>query len=86
VVDAIRNGEVDLVINTPLGCQSRFDEKAIRRASTQYSVPCITTLSGARAAANAVRALQGAALTVRSHQEYHGLSVPLTKTMNRKLG
>ena len=58
VVDAIRNGEIDLVINTPLGRQSRFDEKAIRKASTQYVVPCITTLSGARAAASAIRALQ----------------------------
>jgi carbamoyl-phosphate synthase large subunit len=74
VADAIRTGQVDLVINTPLGCQSRFDEKAIRRASTQYMVPCITTLSGARAAANAIRELQGHTLTVRSLQEYHGLA------------
>ncbi len=71
VVDAIRNGEIDLVINTPLGRQSRFDEKAIRKASTQYIVPCITTLSGARAAASAIRALQRETLTVRSLQEYH---------------
>ncbi len=71
VVDAIRNREVDLVINTPLGSQSRFDEKAIRRTSIQCLVPCITTLSGARAAASAIRAIQGEALTVRSLQEYH---------------
>jgi carbamoyl-phosphate synthase large subunit len=71
VVDAIKNREVDLVINTPLGSQSRFDEKAIRRTSTQHLVPCITTLSGARAAANAIRTLQSEALTVRSLQEYH---------------
>ncbi|MBP1595444.1 MAG: carbamoyl-phosphate synthase large subunit [Acidobacteria bacterium] len=71
VADAIRNGEVDLVINTPLGSQSRFDEKAIRRASTLYAVPCITTLSGARAAASAIRSLQHEALSVRSLQEYH---------------
>jgi carbamoyl-phosphate synthase large subunit len=71
VVDAIKNREVDLVINTPLGSQSRFDEKAIRRTSIQYLVPCITTLSGARAAANAVRTMQSEVLTVRSLQEYH---------------
>ncbi len=71
VVDAIRNREVDLVINTPLGSQSRFDEKAIRRASTLYSVTCITTISGARAAANAIRSLQRETLTVCSLQEYH---------------
>jgi len=72
VVDAIREGEIDLVINTPLGRQSRFDEKAIRKASIQYAVPCITTLSGARAAANAIRALQCEDLGVCSLQEYHG--------------
>jgi carbamoyl-phosphate synthase large subunit len=74
VVDAIRNGEIALVINTPLGRQSRYDERAIRRAAIQYSVPCITTLSGARAAAGAIRALQREPLTVRSLQEYHGTS------------
>ncbi len=75
IVDAIKKREVDLVINTPLGRQSRYDEKAIRRTSTQCLVPCITTLSGARAAANAIRSLQSETLTVRSLQEYHGMVV-----------
>jgi carbamoyl-phosphate synthase large subunit len=73
VVDAIRKGEIDLVINTPLGKQSHFDEKAIRKASIQYAVPCITTLSGARAAASAIHALQHEDLSVCSLQEYHGV-------------
>ena len=73
VVDFIKSGKIHLLINTPLGRQSHFDEKAIRRASTQHGVPCITTLSGAAAAANALRALQREKLTVRSLQEYHGL-------------
>jgi carbamoyl-phosphate synthase large subunit len=72
VVDAIKKREIDLIINTPLGRQSRFDEKAIRRTASQCLVPCITTLSGARAAANAIRTLQNEPLTVRSLQEYHG--------------
>jgi carbamoyl-phosphate synthase large subunit len=72
IVDAIMKREVDLVINTPLGRQSRFDEKAIRRTSIQYLVPCITTLSGARAAANAIEVIQRESLTVCSLQEYHG--------------
>jgi carbamoyl-phosphate synthase large subunit len=71
IVDAITRREVDLVINTPLGRQSRFDEKAIRRTSIQCLVPCITTLSGARAAAHAIQALQRESLTVQSLQEYH---------------
>ncbi len=72
VVDLIKSGKIDMIINTPLGRQSRFDEKAIRRAATQYALPCITTLSGAAAVVNAVRALQREKLTVRSLQEYHG--------------
>ncbi len=72
IVDLIKSGKVNLVINTPLGRQSRYDEKAIRRAATQHGIACITTLSGAAAAANAIRTLQREKFTVRSLQEYHG--------------
>jgi len=71
-VDHIKSGKIDLVINTPLGRSSRYDEKAIRSASVQHAIPCVTTLAGAAAAVNAVRALQREKLTVRSLQEYHG--------------
>jgi carbamoyl-phosphate synthase large subunit len=71
VVDFIKNRRIDLIINTPLGRQSRYDEKAIRRAATQHVIPCITTLSGAAAAASAIAALQQEPLSVRSLQEYH---------------
>jgi carbamoyl-phosphate synthase large subunit len=70
-VDYIQRGKIDLVINTPLGRKSRFDEKAIRRAATQHRIACITTISGAAAATNAIRALRNEKLTVRSLQEYH---------------
>jgi carbamoyl-phosphate synthase large subunit len=72
IVDLIKSKKIDLIINTPLGRQSRYDEKAIRRAATQGGVPCITTLSGAAAAANAIRTIRREKLTVRSLQEYHG--------------
>jgi carbamoyl-phosphate synthase large subunit len=72
VVDLIKSKKVSLIINTPLGRQSHYDDKAIRRAATQYGVACITTLSGAAAAANAIRTLQREKLTVRTLQEYHG--------------
>jgi carbamoyl-phosphate synthase large subunit len=72
VVDLLKSKKIDLIINTPLGLQSRYDEKAIRRAATQYGIACITTLSGAAAAANAIRTLRREKLTVRSLQEYHG--------------
>ena len=72
VVDLIKSHRIQLLINTPLGRESFFDERAIRRAATQYGTPCITTLSAARAAVSAIRALQREQLTVKSLQEYHG--------------
>jgi carbamoyl-phosphate synthase large subunit len=71
VVDLIKSRKIDLIINTPWGGQSRHEGKTIRRAATQYGVACITTLSGAAAAANAIRTLQREKLSVRSLQEYH---------------
>ncbi|MGI8784414.1 MAG: carbamoyl-phosphate synthase large subunit [Acidobacteriota bacterium] len=71
IVDRIKSDQIGLIINTPLGRESFFDELAIRRAATQYRVPCITTLSGAKAAVSAIRSLQREAVTVRSLQEYH---------------
>ena len=65
---AIREGRVQMVINTPLGQQSRFDESAIRRESRALDIPCITTLSGARAAVDGVRALRRGLSEVRSLQ------------------
>ena len=55
---AIRDGQVQMVINTPLGKQSRFDESAIRREARALDIPCITTLSGGRAAVDGIRALR----------------------------
>ena len=72
VVDLIKSKKIDLIINTPLGRQSHYDEKAIRRAATQYGVACITTLLGAAAAANANVTLRHEEFTVCSLQEYHG--------------
>ena len=71
VADHIVNGSIDLVINTPLGRDSFFDDRAVRRAATMARVPCITTLTGASAAVSAIRALRDKALTVRALQDYY---------------
>jgi carbamoyl-phosphate synthase large subunit len=71
VSDHIVNGKIDLVINTPLGRDSFFDDRAVRRSATMAQVPCITTLTGAQAAVQAIRALRQHALTVRSLQDYY---------------
>lgn len=69
VGQAIRDGRVQMVINTPLGKQSRFDESAIRREARGIDIPCITTLSGARAAVDGIRALRQGFVSVTSLQE-----------------
>ncbi len=71
VVDLIKNGKVHLVINTPLGRESFYDEKSIRRAAVRYNVPCITTLSAASAAARGIRAMKGQEVDVAALQDLH---------------
>jgi carbamoyl-phosphate synthase large subunit len=73
VADHLVNRTIALVINTPLGRESCFDDRAVRRAATMAGVPCITTLTGASAAVSAIRALRQQALTVRSLQDYYGV-------------
>ena len=71
IADHLVNRTIDLVINTPLGRDSFFDDRSVRRAATMAQVPCITTLTGASAAVSAIRALRSQALTVRSLQDYY---------------
>jgi len=71
VVDHIKNASIDLIINTPLGRTSRFDEKAIRRAAIQHGVTCITTMSAATAAVNGIRAQRDRGIEVACLQELH---------------
>ncbi|HMG35720.1 MAG TPA: carbamoyl-phosphate synthase large subunit [Blastocatellia bacterium] len=69
VVDMVRSRQIDLIINTPLGRVSFYDERSIRRAAMQAGVPCVTTMTGARATVSAMRALREQHLEVRSLQE-----------------
>ncbi|HEV2500468.1 MAG TPA: carbamoyl-phosphate synthase large subunit [Terriglobia bacterium] len=73
VVDLIKSGKIDLIINTPLGGPSRFDEKAIRRAAVQHGITCITTLSAAAAVVNGIRARREQGIQVFSLQGLHGM-------------
>jgi len=72
VADLIKNGEISVVINTPLGAQSQADSYYIRRTALVYNIPYFTTLAAARAASDAISRLVTDELTVRSLQEYHG--------------
>jgi carbamoyl-phosphate synthase large subunit len=71
LADEIVNRRISMVINTPLGRESFFDDKAVRRAAMMAGVPCITTITGAAAAVDAIRALRTEGLDVRALQDYY---------------
>jgi carbamoyl-phosphate synthase large subunit len=74
IVDHIKSGEISLVINTPLGRVSHYDEQAIRRAALQYNVPCVTTMTGAQALVEAIGAAGSQSTpNVHSLQELHAM-------------
>jgi len=70
IVDGIKNGEINLVINTPMGARSRYDEESIGRACIQHGIVAITTLSGANAALRAIR-VASKRIELDSMQNYH---------------
>ena len=71
VVDVIKNREIKLVLNTPLGKQTRYDDKQIRSAAIMGGIPCITTRAGISAIVQALLALHGGESLVRRLQHYH---------------
>jgi len=72
IADLIRQGEISLIINTPLGRVSHYDEQAIRKAALQFNVPCVTTITGAEALVEAISTKRSQeTVSVRSLQEIH---------------
>jgi carbamoyl-phosphate synthase large subunit len=70
VLDWIKNKQIQLIINTPSGQESRSDGRLIRRTTLAYKIPIITTIAGAKATAAAIRALQSQQLGVKALQDY----------------
>ncbi len=75
VVDCIRGGEVDLVINTPTGSGARADGYEIRTAAVRHGIPCLTTMTGASAASRAIFAQTQEEAQVQALQELHSSTV-----------
>ena len=73
IVDLIRQGEIDLIINTPYGKTAYSDGSRIRTAAVRYGVLMLTTLSAAQAAVNSIQALRASQLSVRSLQRHHSM-------------
>jgi carbamoyl-phosphate synthase large subunit len=71
IVDAIKNGNIDLVVNTPAGKQSEYDDSYIRKNAIKYKIPYITTTSAALAATKGIKERRNGEYKVKSLQEYH---------------
>jgi len=71
IMDAIMNREIHLIVNTPAGKTSQYDDSYIRKAAIKYKVPYITTIAAASASAKGIAARKRSGYTVRSLQEYH---------------
>jgi carbamoyl-phosphate synthase large subunit len=72
IVDAIKNKEIDLIINTPSGKLSKHDDSYIRKSAIRYKVPYITTMAASAAAAKGITAFRQGHGRARSLQSYHG--------------
>ena len=73
ITDAMTNGKIDLIVNTPAGADSLHDDSYIRKAAIKYRIPYITTMAAASATAEGIAAIksQGGTLSVKSLQEFH---------------
>jgi len=71
IADAIKNKEINLVVNTPAGRASKFDDSYIRIMAIQHKIPYITTMAAARASVEAIEAMQEKNVPPKSLQEYH---------------
>ena len=72
VVDAVKNGEIQLIVNTGTGGETKRDGYDIRRAAIKFRVPYVTTIAGAMAVGKAIEVLIEKKLSVKTIQEYHG--------------
>lgn len=71
IVDAIKNGQIDLVVNTPAGRLSEYDDSYIRKNAIKYKIPYITTTSAALSSTEGIKERQNGEYKVRSLQDYH---------------
>lgn len=70
VLDWIKNNQIQLILNTPVGEEALEDDRSIRRTALAYKIPTITTIAGAKATAAAIRSLQAETLGVKALQDY----------------
>jgi len=69
--DAIKNGDINLIINTPVGSNSKYDDSYIRIMAIQQKIPYITSMAAAGASLEGIEAIRGKKILPKSLQEYH---------------
>jgi len=79
IIDRIKSGQIDLLINTPAGKATKEDEAQIRSCAVLYGVSLITTIAGAQATVNGIEALRKKEMSIRSLQDYHRETAALNK-------
>ncbi len=70
VGDALKNQDIQLVINSPIGVAAQEDDRIIRRSALEYKIPIVTTIAGAKATLAAIQALKDSKITVKALQDY----------------
>ncbi|MBN2035282.1 MAG: carbamoyl-phosphate synthase large subunit [Chitinispirillaceae bacterium] len=86
IIDLIKNGDIDLIINIPAGKKSQIDSKPIRSAAVHHGVTYITTLEGAQAAISGLDSLERTGFSVKSIQEYCSSGDPPNIDMKHEMG
>jgi carbamoyl-phosphate synthase large subunit len=84
IIDLIKGGDIDLVINVPAGKKSQLDSKPIRSAAVTQGIPYITTLEGAQAAISGMDSLERTGFSVRTIQEYGGTGTMIKRDVRKE--
>lgn len=72
IADDIANRQVNLIINTPVGREGKYDDSYIRKAAIKYKIPYITTIAAAKAAVEGIAAIRSSGIEIKALQDYHG--------------
>jgi len=72
VADDIANRQINLIINTPVGRESKYDDSYIRKAAIKYKLPYITTIAAAKAAVEGIADIKSGGIEIKALQDYHG--------------
>jgi carbamoyl-phosphate synthase large subunit len=71
IADEIRSKKIDMIINTPAGRESKYDDSYIRKAAIKYKIPYITTIAAAKAAVEGILAIKSGGIEIKALQDYH---------------